>query len=50
MWVYEKKLEFPVSIKKADLRVVKILMAQIGGPDSELSGCAHLSLPALLYA
>lgn len=37
MWVYEKKLEFPVSIKKADLRVVKILMAQIGGPDSELS-------------
>ena len=37
MWVYEKKLEFPVSTKKADLRVVKILMAQIGGPDSELS-------------
>lgn len=37
MWIYEKKLEFPVKIKNKDLRMAKFLMAQYGGPDSELS-------------
>ena len=37
MWKYEKKLEYPVNIKKKDLMMAKALFAQYGGPDSELS-------------
>ena len=36
MWIYEKRLEYPVNITKPDLRMAKLLMAQYGGPDSEL--------------
>ncbi|TCK98474.1 spore coat protein JC [Natranaerovirga hydrolytica] len=37
MWIYEKKLEFPVNIKKKDLRMAKYLLTQYGGPDGELA-------------
>ncbi len=37
MWIYEKKLQFPVKIKRGDLEMAKYLFAQYGGPDSELS-------------
>lgn len=37
MWIYEKKLEFPVNIKNKDLIMAKCLMAQYGGPDGELA-------------
>jgi Mn-containing catalase len=37
MWIYEKKLQFPVRIRKPDLRMAKALLAQYGGPDSELA-------------
>lgn len=37
MWIYEKKLEYPVNICNGDLRMARILSAQYGGPDSELS-------------
>ena len=37
MWIYEKKLQFPVDIKMKDLKMAKFLFAQYGGPDSELS-------------
>lgn len=37
MWIYLKKLEFPVNITKPDVRMAKFLMAQYGGPDSELA-------------
>jgi spore coat protein JC len=36
MWIYEKKLEFPVKIKNTDARVAKIVMEQYGGPDGEM--------------
>lgn len=36
MWVYEKKLEYPVRIKNPDLRAAKIIVSQYGGPDGEL--------------
>lgn len=39
MWVYEKKLEYPVNIRRRDLKMAKALMAQYGGPDSELGAC-----------
>lgn len=37
MWIYEKRLEHPVNVKNKDLRLAKAIMAQYGGPDSELS-------------
>lgn len=37
MWIYEKKLEFPVNIKSKDLRMAQVLMTQYGGPSGELS-------------
>lgn len=44
MWIYQKKLEFPVEITTPDLRMAKMLMAQYGGPDSELAaGCRYLT-------
>lgn len=44
MWIYQKKLEFPVNITTPDLRMARALMAQYGGPDSELSaGCRYLT-------
>ena len=36
MWVYEKKLEYPVKIKKSNPKLAKIIVAQYGGPDGEL--------------
>ncbi|MBR4434991.1 MAG: manganese catalase family protein [Clostridia bacterium] len=44
MWIYQKKLQFPVNIKNPDLKMAKMLMAQYGGPDSELAaGCRYLT-------
>lgn len=37
MWIYEKKLEYPVNLKSKDLKMAKCLMAQYGGPDGELA-------------
>jgi len=37
MWIYEKKLEYPVNLKRKDLRMAKLLITQFGGPDGELS-------------
>lgn len=36
MWIYEKKLQFPVKIKNPDPKMAKIIMSQYGGPDGEL--------------
>jgi len=36
MWIYEKKLEYPVKIKKSNPALAKIIIAQYGGPDGEL--------------
>ena len=36
MWIYEKKLQFPVSIKKPNPRLAKVIITQFGGPDGEL--------------
>lgn len=31
MWIYEKKMEFPVKIKKTDPALAKIILSQYGG-------------------
>lgn len=36
MWIYEKVLEFPVTLHKKDLRMAKLIMTQLGGPNGEL--------------
>ena len=44
MWIYQKRLEYPVNITMPDLRIAKALMAQYGGPDSELgAGMRYLT-------
>lgn len=37
MWIYEKKLQFPVKIKTPDPAAAKIIISQLGGPDGELA-------------
>ena len=36
MWIYEKKLEYPVKIKNANPKTAQIVISQLGGPDGEL--------------
>ena len=37
MFKYEKALEYPINVKKKDLKMAKTLVAQFGGPDGELA-------------
>ena len=37
MWIYEKKLQFPVKIKNPDPRTASVIVSQLGGPDGELA-------------
>ena len=37
MWVYQKKLQYPVDIKKKDLRMAKYLVTQYGGANGEMA-------------
>ena len=36
MWIYEKRLQYPVNITKTDARIAKIIASQYGGPDGEI--------------
>ncbi len=36
MWIYEKKLQYPVKIKNPNPRLAGIIISQLGGPDGEL--------------
>ena len=37
MWAYQKRLQYPVNIKKKDLRMAKLLVTQYGGSNGELA-------------
>jgi spore coat protein JC len=37
MWIYEKKLQYPVRVNGKDVKMAKYLITQYGGPDGELS-------------
>lgn len=37
MWIYEKKLQFPVNIKNPNPAMAKFIISQLGGPDGELA-------------
>ena len=36
MWIYEKKLQYPVKIKVPNAKTAGIIISQLGGPDGEL--------------
>lgn len=36
MWIYEKKLQYPINIKKPNPMYASIIVSQLGGPDGEL--------------
>ena len=36
MWLYEKRLQFPVDITKPDAQTAKIVISQLGGPNGEM--------------
>lgn len=37
MWFYEKKLQYPAKVGRANLQMAKFLITQYGGPDGELA-------------
>ena len=37
MFAYKKRLMYPINIKKADLRMAKLLVTQYGGSNGELA-------------
>lgn len=37
MWVYEKKLQYPIKIKTCNPKMAKYVITQYGGPDGELA-------------
>ncbi len=37
MWIYEKKLQYPVKVNGTNPALAKMLLTQYGGPDGELS-------------
>jgi len=36
MFIYEKKLQFPVKIARPNPKLAKVIISQVGGPDGEL--------------
>ena len=36
MWMYEKRLEFPINVTKKDINMTKYIVTQLGGPYGEL--------------
>lgn len=36
MWMYEKRLQYPINITKPDAKAASVIITQLGGPDGEL--------------
>lgn len=36
MWVYEKRLQFPINIKETNAKLAQGIISQYGGPDGEM--------------
>ena len=41
MWIYEKKLQYPVKIKNPNPGYAKIIVSQLGGPHGEAGAAAR---------
>ena len=35
MWLYEKRLQFPVNIRNKNARLAKAIVSQLGGPNGK---------------
>ena len=46
MWIYEKKLEFPVHIKEPNPKLAQLIISQYGGPDGEAGACLLYTSPS----
>ena len=36
MFMYDKRLQYPVDIKNPDAKLAKVIISQFGGPDGEV--------------
>ena len=36
MWQYQKKLQYPINIKRPNAKLASFIISQYGGPDGEL--------------
>ena len=36
MWIYEKRLQYPVKITQTNPQMAQVILSQLGGPDGEL--------------
>jgi len=45
VWIYEKKLQYPVRVSKCDPRMAKLLIEQYGGADGELAAALRYTIP-----
>lgn len=41
MWIYEKRLQYPVNIKNPNPRLAGIIISQLGGPDGEMGAATR---------
>ena len=41
MWIYDKKLQYPVHIRRCDPGLAKTIITQYGGPDGELGAAVR---------
>ena len=48
MWLYEKRLQYPVNVRKPDAKTAKIVISQLGGPNGELEQKNLLMLKLLV--
>ena len=48
MWEYKKMLQYPVNIKSKDVKFVKALITQYGGPYGELGAALRYLIKDIL--
>lgn len=41
MWIYEKRLEYPVCIKRPNAKLAGAIISQLGGPDGEMGAATR---------
>ena len=41
MWVYERKLQYPVKLKNTNPKLAAVIISQLGGPDGELGAATR---------
>lgn len=41
MWVYEKKLQYPVKIARPNPALARVIISQLGGPDGEMGAATR---------